>query len=430
MRAAGRCRHEPARTARRPPTPADGGAHEGACTRPTGGGSRWCAARFNDDIVDKLIDGARQALREAGAADGDVELFRCPGAMELPGLARRVAETGRFDGVVCLGAVIRGGTPHFDLVAGEAARGIGALAAEGRLPVAFGVLACDTLEQALERAAPRRRRTGASTPPWWWSRWPTSTPGSAGRGRVGRLLPRRVEAMAGTTAQIARDRAADPSSDRRGRRSRTPTHRGAAVLRAPVARRAARRRRGRRAGPGDARRRTTPAGDDRIDRPLVGRAGPRRLEPSRRDRRAAHRLSRNWRLERMAVVERNVIRIALYELQHSPTRADERRPQRGRRAGQALRHGGRGGVRQRPARPRRTERVRASSEPRGRVARERAPAASPYARGSSRPTGFDRRVPAGEARYARGVEAPDPQGSSNPPRRAPAGAARLRSAFP
>jgi 6,7-dimethyl-8-ribityllumazine synthase len=111
-----------------------------------------CAARFNDDVVGRLIAGARDALRGCGAADEDVELFRCPGAMELAGLARRVAATGRFDGIICLGAVIRGGTPHFDLVAGEAARGIGALAAEGRLAVAFGVLACDTLAQALERA--------------------------------------------------------------------------------------------------------------------------------------------------------------------------------------------------------------------------------------------------------------------------------------
>ncbi len=72
--------------------------------------------------------------------------------MELAGLARRLVDGGRFDGIVCLGAVIRGGTPHFDLVAGESARAIGALAAEGRLPVAFGVLACDTMEQALERS--------------------------------------------------------------------------------------------------------------------------------------------------------------------------------------------------------------------------------------------------------------------------------------
>ena len=119
-----------------------------------------CAARFNDFIVDKLIDGARDALRRAGAADEDVELFRCPGAMELPGLARRVAGSARFDGIVCLGAVIRGGTPHFDLVVNEAARGIGALSAEGRIAVAFGVLACDNIEQAAERAGSQSGNRG------------------------------------------------------------------------------------------------------------------------------------------------------------------------------------------------------------------------------------------------------------------------------
>jgi 6,7-dimethyl-8-ribityllumazine synthase len=118
------------------------------------------ASRFNAAIVEKLIDGARDALREAGTADEDVELYRCPGAMELPGLARRVAQSARFDGIVCLGAVIRGGTPHFDLVVNEAARGIGALSAEGHIAVAFGVLACDTLEQAVERSGARSANRG------------------------------------------------------------------------------------------------------------------------------------------------------------------------------------------------------------------------------------------------------------------------------
>ncbi|HZL21655.1 MAG TPA: 6,7-dimethyl-8-ribityllumazine synthase [Polyangia bacterium] len=110
------------------------------------------ASRFNDSVVDKLIDGAREAFRQAGADDADVELFRCPGALEIPGVARRVADCARFDGIVCLGAVIRGATPHFDLVVNEAVRGVGTLAAEGRIAVAFGVLACNNLEQAMERA--------------------------------------------------------------------------------------------------------------------------------------------------------------------------------------------------------------------------------------------------------------------------------------
>jgi len=133
--------------------------HEGALSS---AGRRWavCAARFNDFIVDKLVDGALDALRRTGAEDSAVEIFRCPGAMELPGLARRVSGLGRFDGIICLGAVIRGATPHFDLVVGEAARGIGALAAEARVAVAFGVLACDTIEQAVERAGTKAGNKG------------------------------------------------------------------------------------------------------------------------------------------------------------------------------------------------------------------------------------------------------------------------------
>ncbi|HVV48702.1 MAG TPA: 6,7-dimethyl-8-ribityllumazine synthase [Polyangia bacterium] len=137
-------------------SPASGHAHEGALEAR---GRRFAlvASRFNAEVVDRLIGGARQALWDAGAAEADVELFRCPGAMELAGLARRIADGGRFDGIVCLGVVIRGGTPHFDLVAGEAARGIGGLSAKGRIPVAFGVLACDTLAQALERSGPDKK---------------------------------------------------------------------------------------------------------------------------------------------------------------------------------------------------------------------------------------------------------------------------------
>jgi 6,7-dimethyl-8-ribityllumazine synthase len=134
-----------------------GPTHEGALAT---AGRRFAliAARFNDAIVAKLIEGARAALRKAGASDEEVELYRCPGALEIPGLARRVADTGRFDGIVCLGAVIRGATPHFDLVVNEAARGVGTLAAEGRIAVAFGVLACDTLEQAQERTSDKDNR--------------------------------------------------------------------------------------------------------------------------------------------------------------------------------------------------------------------------------------------------------------------------------
>jgi len=136
-----------------------GTTHEGML-RAEGRRFAIVAARFNDFIVDKLIEGALDALRRTGGDDEHIEMFRCPGAMELPGLARRVVDLGRFDAVICLGAVIRGATPHFDLVVGEAARGIAELAAGAQAAVAFGVLACDTIEQAVERAGTKAGNRG------------------------------------------------------------------------------------------------------------------------------------------------------------------------------------------------------------------------------------------------------------------------------
>ena len=141
-------------------TESDGPLHEGGLS---GNGRRFAsvAARFNDFIVEKLIDGARAALRRAGVSSEDIELYRCPGAMEIPGLARKVADTDNFDGIICLGAVIRGATPHFDLVVKESAAGVGRLTAEGKIAVAFGVLACDNIEQAVERAGAKAGNRGA-----------------------------------------------------------------------------------------------------------------------------------------------------------------------------------------------------------------------------------------------------------------------------
>src|SRR4051812_38960568 len=110
------------------------------------------ASRFNEFIVDKLVQGALDGLRKAGVGDADVEIFRCPGAFEIPGLARRVVATGRFDGLVCLGTVIRGDTPHFDLVVNHSAAGIARIATEAKVSVGFGVLACNNIEQAMERS--------------------------------------------------------------------------------------------------------------------------------------------------------------------------------------------------------------------------------------------------------------------------------------
>jgi 6,7-dimethyl-8-ribityllumazine synthase len=119
------------------------------------------ASRFNDTIGDKLVDGALDAIRRTGGALGDVEIFRCPGALEIPGLVRRVVDTKRFDAVICIGVVIRGATPHFDLVVNQAVAGIAAIAVSSEVAVTCGVLACETIEQAVERAGTKAGNRGA-----------------------------------------------------------------------------------------------------------------------------------------------------------------------------------------------------------------------------------------------------------------------------
>ena len=110
------------------------------------------ASRFNRFIVDQLVEGAADALRRHGIDEDRLLLAWVPGAFELPLLADQLASSGRFDAIIALGAVIRGGTPHFDYVAGECARGLTRVALDNGLPVTFGVLTTDTVEQALERA--------------------------------------------------------------------------------------------------------------------------------------------------------------------------------------------------------------------------------------------------------------------------------------
>lgn len=118
------------------------------------------AARFNADIVDAMLEGAAAAWQRQGGDPGLLTVVRSPGAFELPLLARRLAATGRFDAIVALGCVIRGDTAHFDFVAGEAARGIAQAAYDTGIPVAFGVLTTENVEQALERASPARMDKG------------------------------------------------------------------------------------------------------------------------------------------------------------------------------------------------------------------------------------------------------------------------------
>lgn len=110
------------------------------------------AARFNEFIVESLIKGALRCLRQHGAADSAIELVRVPGAYEMPLAVEKVAASRRADGIIALGAVIRGATPHFDYVSGECMRGIAASARQHGLPIGMGVLTTDTIEQAIERA--------------------------------------------------------------------------------------------------------------------------------------------------------------------------------------------------------------------------------------------------------------------------------------
>lgn len=118
------------------------------------------AARFNEFIVESLIKGSLHCLRQHGADDGNIEIFRVPGAFEMPLAVEKVAATRRFDGIIALGAVIRGGTPHFDYVAGECVKGVTAASQKYGLPVGNGVLTVDTIEQAIERAGTKAGNKG------------------------------------------------------------------------------------------------------------------------------------------------------------------------------------------------------------------------------------------------------------------------------
>jgi 6,7-dimethyl-8-ribityllumazine synthase len=117
-------------------------------------------SRFNDFIGERLVGGAIDALKRSGADEKDIDLFKVPGAFEIPLVAKKVAKSGRYDAVICLGAVIRGSTPHFDYVANEVSKGIAQVSLEADIPIAFGVLTTDTLEQAIERAGSKAGNKG------------------------------------------------------------------------------------------------------------------------------------------------------------------------------------------------------------------------------------------------------------------------------
>ncbi|TQV74087.1 6,7-dimethyl-8-ribityllumazine synthase [Aliikangiella marina] len=128
-----------------------------------GNGAKYAllVARFNSFVVESLVDGAVDALKRHGVKESDIEIIRVPGAYEMPIAAQRVAATEKYDAIVALGAVIRGGTPHFEYVAGECVKGLSQVSLNQNLPIAFGVLTVDSIEQAIERAGTKAGNKGA-----------------------------------------------------------------------------------------------------------------------------------------------------------------------------------------------------------------------------------------------------------------------------
>jgi 6,7-dimethyl-8-ribityllumazine synthase len=118
-------------------------------------------SRYNEFFSGRLLAGAKDCLLRHGAAPDDIEVFRVPGSFELPLVAQRVAGTGRFQAIICLGAILRGQTPHFDFVAGEAAKGVARVSMDTGVPTIFGVITTETVEQAIDRAGARTGNRGA-----------------------------------------------------------------------------------------------------------------------------------------------------------------------------------------------------------------------------------------------------------------------------
>lgn len=130
--------------------------------RATGKKFALVIARFNSFVVEHLVDGAIDALERHGeVSEQDITLVRVPGAYELPLAAQKIAASGKYDAIIALGAVIRGGTPHFDFVAGECNKGLAQVSLEHSIPVAFGVITTDTIEQAIERSGTKAGNKGA-----------------------------------------------------------------------------------------------------------------------------------------------------------------------------------------------------------------------------------------------------------------------------
>jgi len=119
------------------------------------------ASRFNDFICGRLIEGSVDALMRAGAEEKDIAIYKVPGSFELPLTAKKLAKSAKFDAIICLGAIIRGATPHFEYISAEVSKGIAMVGLETEVPVIFGVLTTDTIEQAIERAGTKSGNKGA-----------------------------------------------------------------------------------------------------------------------------------------------------------------------------------------------------------------------------------------------------------------------------
>jgi 6,7-dimethyl-8-ribityllumazine synthase len=119
------------------------------------------ASRFNEFITEKLISGAQDMLTRHGASSDDISVYWVPGAFEIPAVAKKIADRKKIDGIICLGCVIRGATPHFDYVAAEVSKGVASVSLNGNIPVVFGVLTTESIEQAIERAGTKAGNKGA-----------------------------------------------------------------------------------------------------------------------------------------------------------------------------------------------------------------------------------------------------------------------------
>ncbi|RRJ83600.1 6,7-dimethyl-8-ribityllumazine synthase [Aestuariirhabdus litorea] len=127
---------------------------------PNGGRYAIVVGRWNAFVVESLLEGAVDSLTRHGVSDDNITIIRCPGAFEIPLVVKKAAKSGNYDAVIALGAVIRGGTPHFEYVAGECVKGLGVVALESEVPVSFGVLTVDSIEQAVERSGTKAGNKG------------------------------------------------------------------------------------------------------------------------------------------------------------------------------------------------------------------------------------------------------------------------------